>query len=152
MLSQHVDLQTLTELFGAQPQRCGYLLKERLTDVEELTDAVRRLAAGGTVVDPLLVSRLLNRREPSDPFAELSSRERDVLALIAEGRSNSAIAARLYLSNKTIETYISSVFTKLGLAPEPDDHRRVLAAVSFLRATAAASTDRPRPDEDPTDH
>lgn len=141
MLSHHVDLQTLSELFGGEPEGCGYLLKERLTDVEELTDAVRRIAAGGTVVDPLLVSRLVASRRATDPFEDLSPRERAVLALIAEGRSNTAIAARLYLSTKTVEAYISSVFTKLGLAPEPDDHRRVLAAVSFLRATQATSSD-----------
>jgi DNA-binding NarL/FixJ family response regulator len=139
MLSHHVDLHTLSELFGDTPEGCGYLLKERLTDVEELTDAVRRLAAGGTVVDPLLVSRLVARRASTNQFAVLSPRERSVLALMAEGRSNQAIAARLFLSNKTIEAYISSVFTKLDLAPEPDDHRRVLAAVSYLRATGGAS-------------
>ena len=113
MLSHHIDLTTLTELFDRSRSRCGCLLKERLTDIAELTDALARITAGGTVVDALLVAQLLNRHRRPDPLAALSPLEREALALIAEGRTNTAIADRLHLGYKTIDTHIRGVGTKL---------------------------------------
>jgi len=112
----------------------GYLLKERVSEVEELTDALRRVAAGGIVVDPTVVAQLVGRRRVHDPLDALSERERDVLGVMAEGRSNLGIAEQLHLSEKTVEAYARSAFTKLGLHPGADDNRRVLAVLAYLRA------------------
>jgi DNA-binding NarL/FixJ family response regulator len=111
----------------------GYLLKDRVADAEAFVDAVRRVAAGGQVIDPVIVSRLLNRRRRQDPLDELTAREREVLALMAEGRSNQAICDRLFLAPKTVEAPIANIFSKLELLPAPDDHRRVLAVLAHLR-------------------
>jgi DNA-binding NarL/FixJ family response regulator len=113
----------------------GYLLKDRIADLEDLTDAIRRVARGGTVVDPAVVAPLDSAgRATPDPLAELTEREREVLALMAEGRSNQAIADRLVVTVKTVEAHTASIFSKLGLLPAPDDHRRVLAVLAFLEA------------------
>jgi DNA-binding NarL/FixJ family response regulator len=109
-------------------------LKERVADVDELGDAVRRVAAGGLVVDPSVVAELVGRRRAHNPLDDLTEREREVLTLMAEGRSNQAICRRLFLSPKTVEAYVRTMFTKLGLDAAPDDNRRVLAVLAFLRS------------------
>jgi len=111
----------------------GYLLKDRVGDLAEFAAAVRQVGRGGSVVDPLVVTRLLERRGPRTPPDDLSTREREVLALMAEGRSNQAIGARLSLNNRTVETHVRSIFSKLDLLATPDDHRRVLAVLRYLR-------------------
>jgi DNA-binding NarL/FixJ family response regulator len=134
VLSQVVEARHALDLFSQQPAGFGYLLKDRVLDVDEFLESVRRVARGGTAVDPEVVAQLVGRRREHDPLEELSPREREVLELMAEGRSNKAICAKLFLSPKTVETHVNSIFTKLGLMPAPDDHRRVLAVLTFLRA------------------
>jgi DNA-binding NarL/FixJ family response regulator len=133
VLSAHVETPYALQLIESGAQGAGYLLKERVADPEELTDAVRRVAAGGLVVDPSVVAALVSRKRTRNPLDGLTEREREVLAVMAEGRSNQAICQRLYLSPKTVEAYVRSVFTKLGLHPGADDNRRVLAVLAFLR-------------------
>lgn len=116
-------------------QGAGYLLKERVADLDELVDAVRRVAAGGLVIDPSVVAQLVGRARAHNPLDELTQREREVLAVMAEGRSNQAICQRLYLSPKTVEAYVRSVFTKLGLHQGADDNRRVLAVLAYLNSS-----------------
>ena len=122
--------------YGAAGQRggIGYLLKSRITDVDEFLDALRRIADGGSVVDPALVQDLVSARHRDDPLAVLSEREREVLALMAEGRSNAGIARRLWVTEGTVEKHVRSILTKLNLAEADDDHRRVLAVITFLQA------------------
>ena len=132
LLSQGVEARRALRLFTEHPAGFGYLLKDRVLDVDDFLDAVRRVARGGTAVDPEVVAQLLGRRRPDDPIMELTERERSVLELMAEGRSNSGIARKLFLSPKTVETHIHAIFRKLGLESVPDDHRRVLAVVAFL--------------------
>ena len=134
MLSQVVEPQHALRLFGERPEGFGYLLKDRVLDVDEFLDAVKRVARGGTAIDPEVVSRLVGRPREEDPIADLSPREREVLALMAEGRSNAGICAKLFLSPKTVETHVNSIFNKLRLTQAPDDHRRVLAVLTYLRA------------------
>jgi len=131
VLSHHVDSAYAMRLLQEAPQRAGYLLKDRVADVSALLDAVHRVAAGDCVVDPSIVSRLFARRRALD---ELSRRELEVLALVAEGRSNQAICDRLFLSTKTVEGHIRQIFLKLGLRDAPEDHRRVLAVLTYLRS------------------
>ena len=134
VLSQVVETKHALDLFSEWPEGFGYLLKDRVSNVEDFLDAVRRVADGGTAIDPEVVGQLMGRRRERDPLEDLSPREREVLSLMAEGLSNRGICDRLFLSPKTVETHVNSIFTKLRLAPAPDDHRRVLAVLTFLRA------------------
>jgi DNA-binding NarL/FixJ family response regulator len=134
VLSQVVETKHALDLFSERPEGFGYLLKDRVLAVDDFLDAVRRVAAGGTAIDPEVVAQLMGRRRERDPLEELTPREREVLSLMAEGLSNRGICERLVLSPKTIETHVNSIFVKLNLAPAPDDHRRVLAVLAFLRA------------------
>jgi DNA-binding NarL/FixJ family response regulator len=135
ILSQYVETDFAYEILAGETPGRGYLLKDRVMDLEAFADAVRRVGEGGSVVDPEVVDALLKRQRASNPLDALTDREREVLALMAEGRSNQAIGDRIHLSPKTIETHVHAIFTKLGLEPTPDDHRRVLAVVTFLRET-----------------
>jgi DNA-binding NarL/FixJ family response regulator len=132
LLSQGVEARRALRLFRDHPAGFGYLLKDRVLDVDDFLDAVRRVARGGTAVDPEVVAQLLGRRRSDDPIQELTERERSVLELMAEGRSNSGIGHKLFLSPKTVETHIRAIFRKLGLESVPDDHRRVLAVLAYL--------------------
>jgi DNA-binding NarL/FixJ family response regulator len=131
VLSAHVEVEYAMDLL-ASGERFGYLLKSRVTDFNDLVDALGRVAEGRSVVDPALVQELVGARRRDDPLAVLSDREREVLALMAEGRSNAGIARRLYVAEGTIEKHVRSVLTKLGLPGTEDDHRRVLAVLSYL--------------------
>jgi DNA-binding NarL/FixJ family response regulator len=132
VLSHYLDSRYATRLIEQHPEGVGYLLKERLSDLALLTDALGRLHDGECVIDPTIVSRLLHRSQASS-LDELTDRERDVLALIAEGRSNKGICDRLYLSPKTVEGHVKHIFQKLDIPDSVDDHRRVLAVIAYLR-------------------
>jgi DNA-binding NarL/FixJ family response regulator len=134
VLSQYLESRYAARLLEQHPEAVGYLLKERVSDIAVLADAIHRVADGECVLDPTIVTRLIQRPRHRRPLDELTSREREVLALLAEGRSNHAIAALLVLSPKTVEAHIGRVFAKLGLDDTPDYHRRVLAVLAFLRA------------------
>lgn len=134
VLSAHADVEHAMALL-ASGQGIGYLLKSRITDVEEFVEAVQRVSKGGTVVDSTLVQELVSARRRNDPLAALSTREREVLALMAEGRSNSGIAHNLCVTEGTVEKHIRSILTKLGLTETSENHRRVLAVVTFLEAS-----------------
>lgn len=131
VLSQYVEERYAADLLSTNTSSVGYLLKDRVADVTEFLDALRRVASGGTALDPEVVAQLLVRRGP-DPLAALTQRERDVLALMAEGRSNTAIADRLVVSDRAVEKHVSNIFSKLGLPPSDSDHRRVLAVLAYL--------------------
>ncbi len=134
VLSQYVEPGYALRLIQDHPEGVGYLLKERVFDGAVLVDALQRIVEGETVVDPTVVAQLLGRRRRLDPLADLTAREREVLALLAEGLSNQAIAGRLVVTERTVEAHINSVFGKLGLEQESSTHRRVLAVLTFLRA------------------
>ncbi|HVX44153.1 MAG TPA: response regulator transcription factor [Mycobacteriales bacterium] len=134
VLSQYVEERYAVDLIAGETRGVGYLLKDRVADVAEFLDALRRVAAGGTALDPEVVGQLLARSRHRDPLDSLTARERDVLTLMAEGRTNAAIAAGLVVSEGAVEKHISSIFTKLGLAPDDQDHRRVLAVLQFLES------------------
>ena len=133
VVSQHVETEHLFELLADDPRGIGYVLKERVADIAQFTDAIRRVAAGESVIDPQVVSRLVTRPRRNSPLETLTERELAVLALMAEGRSNQAIALQLYMSPKTVETHVGNLFGKLGLLPAAQDHRRVLAVLTYLR-------------------
>jgi DNA-binding NarL/FixJ family response regulator len=133
VLAQAVESTHAVRLLGRGRGGVGYLLKDRVARVDELVDAVRRVAAGGTVIDPAVVAILVERRQTYDRLIELTDRERDVLALMAEGRSNRAIATALDIGDKTVETHVARIFSKLGLEEDLDDNRRVLAVLTWLR-------------------
>jgi DNA-binding NarL/FixJ family response regulator len=132
VLSQYVEQLYARELLADQAGGVGYLLKDRVFNDDQFTDAVRTVAAGGTVMDAEVVSKLLGRRSREEPLGRLSGREREVLALMAEGRSNSAIAQRLFVTEKAVSKHSTSIFSKLDLAPSDDDNRRVLAVLAYL--------------------
>ena len=133
VLSQHVETEHLFELLADDPRGVGYVLKDRVADVAQFTDAIGRVARGESVIDPEVVARLVARPRRDSPLESLTERELAVLALMAEGKSNQAIAGRLYMSPKTVETHVGSMFAKLGLPPAAQDHRRVLAVLTYLR-------------------
>jgi DNA-binding NarL/FixJ family response regulator/class 3 adenylate cyclase len=133
VLSQYVEAGYAMDLLSESAEGVGYLLKDRISDVDEFRAAVRRVAEGGSALDPTVVSRLVGRRRRDDPLAELTPREREVLELMAEGRSNGAIAERLVVTERAVEKHVTSIFGKLRLAPAAEDHRRVLAVLAFLR-------------------
>jgi DNA-binding NarL/FixJ family response regulator len=133
VLSQYVETTFALRLVEDGAGGVGYLLKERVDDLDEFADSVRRIAKGGSVIDPEVVAQLVGRRRAKVPLDDLTEREREVLELIAEGRSNQAICDRLFLAPKTVEAHIANIFSKLELLPAPDDHRRVLAVLAYLR-------------------
>jgi DNA-binding NarL/FixJ family response regulator len=133
VLSQHLEPDYALKLIEEKPERVGYLMKERVGRIEQLLDAVQRVAAGECVVDRVIVDELLARRRRIDPLEELTSREREILALMAEGRSNQGICRTLWLSPKTVETHIRGAFAKLGIEAAPEDNRRVLAVLAYLQ-------------------
>jgi DNA-binding NarL/FixJ family response regulator len=131
VLSAHVEVEHAMELL-ASGRQIGYLLKSRVTDVDEFIETLQRIAKGGSVIDPTLVAELVTARRHQDPLAVLSAREREVLALMAEGRSNAGIARRLWVTEGTVEKHVRSILTKLNLAETDDDHRRILAVLTYL--------------------
>jgi DNA-binding NarL/FixJ family response regulator len=135
LLSHYVETADVAQILGDDPSGVGYLLKDRVADLAELDAAIRRIGSGGSVIDPAVVAALLGARRLRGPLTELTLREHEVLALMAEGRSNRAISDTLELTIKTVEGHIAMIFSKLGLEPTVDDHRRVLAVITFLRAT-----------------
>jgi DNA-binding NarL/FixJ family response regulator len=135
LLSHYLDSRYATRLLEDYPERVGYLLKERVSDVALLTDALHRIGEGECVVDPTIVARLVARKRERGPLEQLTEREQSVLALIAEGCSNGAIAQKLFLSRKTVETHVSQIFLKLRIRESADHHRRVLAVLAYLRSS-----------------
>ena len=134
VLSQYLEEAYALELLGESAEGVGYLLKDRIADVDAFTEAVRRVAGGGSALDPQVVSQMLGRRRRDDPLAELTEREREALALMAEGFSNQAIAERLVVTERAVEKHVTSIFGKLELTATPEAHRRVLAVLAYLRA------------------
>jgi DNA-binding NarL/FixJ family response regulator len=134
VLSQYIEEGYALELLSENAEGVGYLLKDRVADVERFTESVRRVGEGGSALDPEVVAQLLGRRRREDPLEELSPREREVLELMAEGRSNHAIADAMVVTERAVEKHVTSIFGKLKLPPTAEDHRRVLAVLRFLRA------------------
>jgi DNA-binding NarL/FixJ family response regulator len=134
VLSQYLEEAYATDLLGAGTEGVGYLLKDRVADVDRFIDAVRRVAGGGSALDPEVVAHLLGRRRDDDPIGQLSEREREVLAAMAEGLSNSAIAERLVITERSVEKHITSIFSRLDLPPASEHNRRVLAVVAYLQS------------------
>jgi DNA-binding NarL/FixJ family response regulator len=134
VLSQYVEERYATELLAGSTRGVGYLLKDRVADIDEFIDALHRVAAGGTALDPEVVGQLLARSRRVDPLATLTAREQDVMRLMAEGRSNAAIAEALVVSSGAVEKHVTNIFLKLDLSPDDQDHRRVLAVLQFLES------------------
>jgi DNA-binding NarL/FixJ family response regulator len=132
ILSQVIDVDFALAFLTERPNGFGYLLKDRVLDIDDFLDAVRRVSRGGSAVDPAVVSHLLGRQRPDDPLAGLTERERDILALMAEGRSNQGIGRKLFISPKTVETHVHAIFRKLDLDASDDYNRRVLAVLAYL--------------------
>jgi DNA-binding NarL/FixJ family response regulator len=144
ILSQHVEVGVATRLLAESAAGIGYLLKDRVTNFEDFTAALRRVARGGSVLDPKVVSQLLSGGgDPYDRLADLTPRERDVIELVAEGRSNKAIAQRLFITERAVQKHVTSIFMKLGLPPSDDDHRRILAVLAYVRSSERSGV---RPD------
>src|SRR4051795_12440394 len=135
VLSQYAEERYAVDLIGESAERVGYLLKDRVTDFSGFAEAVRRVGSGGTVLDPTVVAHMLGRRRRDDPLDDLTPREREVLELMAEGRSNKGIAEKLVVTPHAVEKHVTSIFQKLGVAGGAEDHRRVLAVLEFLRRT-----------------
>jgi DNA-binding NarL/FixJ family response regulator len=134
ILSQHVEVGVATGLLAESADRIGYLLKERVTDFDDFTAALEQVAGGGSVLDPKVVSQLLsNGGDHGGPLAQLTPREREVIALVAEGRSNKGIGQRLFITERAVQKHVTSIFLKLGLPPSDDDHRRILAVLAYVR-------------------
>jgi DNA-binding NarL/FixJ family response regulator len=134
VLSQYVEEGYALDLVGDSAGGVGYLLKDRVADVDRFVESVTRVAEGGSALDPEVVAQLVGRARRDDPLAELTPREREVMELMAEGRSNNAIATHMTVTERAVEKHVTSIFGKLGLPPAPEDHRRVLAVLAFLRA------------------
>ena len=134
VLSQYVEATYAMELLAESAEGVGYLLKDRVSDVNEFADAVRRVGEGGSALDPTIVSQLVGRRRRDDPIDQLTPREREVLGLMAEGRSNSGIAEQLVVNDRAVEKHVTSIFSKLRLPAASEDHRRVLAVLAYLRS------------------
>jgi DNA-binding NarL/FixJ family response regulator len=134
VLSQHADVGLAMKLLADGAEGVGYMLKDRVADLEDFADAIRRVAAGGSALDPTIVSQLLSKRRDHGPLDELTAREREVLEQMAEGRSNAGIAERMAISERGVQKHVTSIFGKLGIPAGTDDHRRVLAVLTFLRA------------------
>jgi DNA-binding NarL/FixJ family response regulator len=134
VLSQYIEEEYVMELLGDSAEGVGYLLKDRVADVERFVEAVERVAQGGSALDPEVVAYMLGRRRRDDPLAELTPREREVLGLMAEGRSNRAIAGQLVVTERAVEKHVTNIFGKLGFTSAPDDHRRVLAVLAYVRS------------------
>jgi DNA-binding NarL/FixJ family response regulator len=138
VLSHYLESRYAMSLVEELPERSGYLLKDRVSEIGSLTDALRRIRDGECVIDPTIVSRLVSHRRNAGPLGELTAREREVLALMAEGHSNQGICERLFLSPKTLEGHVGNIFRKLDIGDAPDYHRRVVAVLTFLRAPGVA--------------
>jgi DNA-binding NarL/FixJ family response regulator len=134
VLSDYLEPEFATRLLESGTPGRGYLLKESVTDLDRFADSIRRVACGESVVDPAIIRRVLGTLRVDDPLVQLSEREHEILALMAEGRTNHAIAEHFVISERTVESHVGNVFSKLGLASTPDDHRRVLAVLAYLRA------------------
>ena len=134
VLSQHADVGLAMKLLADGAEGVGYMLKDRVADLEDFADAIRRVAAGGSALDPTIVSQLLARRRADGPLDDVTAREREVLELMAEGRSNQGIADRMAISERGVQKHVTSIFDRLGIPAGTDDHRRVLAVLTFLRA------------------
>ena len=133
ILSQHVEVGTATRLLAESPERLGYLLKDRVGDIDDFAGTLRRVVAGGSALDPQIVARLLAADRQDGPLCSLSAREREVLELVAEGRSNQGIAERLEITERAVQKHVTSIFGKLGLPADDDDNRRILAVLAYLR-------------------
>jgi DNA-binding NarL/FixJ family response regulator len=133
ILSQHVEVGTATRLLAENPERLGYLLKDRVGDIDEFAGTLRRVVAGGSALDPQIVSRLLAGDRQDGPLSSLTDREREALELVAEGRSNKGIAERLEITERAVQKHVTSIFSKLGLPADDDDNRRILAVLAYLR-------------------
>jgi DNA-binding NarL/FixJ family response regulator len=134
ILSQYVEEHYVVQLLSAGTEGVGYLLKDRVAEVDRFVDAIRRVAQGGSVLDPEVVAEMLGRRREKSPLDDLTARERDVLAAMAEGYTNAEIAARLFVTERAVERHVTAIFTKLGLGAEDGGHRRVLAVLAYLRS------------------